>query len=100
MKTYTKAEIARIASQKFGVPIPDSWTGIDPVLPLLERMREDGAVVLVKWDGDRRVAQGESPYTAVVQGTPLGDDFFRTDAATLEAALCHIIGHYSEHVWK
>ena len=98
MRTYTKIQIAKISSDKCGVSIPDSWIGIDPVLPLLEHMRKDGAIILIKWDGERSADQG--PYTAVVQGQPLGQDFFRIDAATLEAALCHIIGHYSDHVWK
>ena len=99
MKTFSKAEIADIAAEQLGVEISTAWTGIDSVLPLLERMREDGAIVLLKWDGERRPAMDEGPYTAIVQGMPLGDDFFRTDAATLDAALCYVIGHYWERVW-
>jgi hypothetical protein len=100
MSRYSRADIAAIASEFTGLSVPEEWTGLDAVLPLLERMRNDGAIVLVKWDGERRPEAGELPYTAVVQGGPLGDQPYRTDATSLEEALCAIVGDYAERVWR
>jgi hypothetical protein len=100
MTRYSKAHIAAVSAEHAGHALSDEWTGLDPVLPLLERMRSEGAIVLVKWDGERRPDAGERPYTAVVQGGPLGDESYRADAATLEDALCAIVGSYAAHAWR
>lgn len=77
---------------------PD-WSGIDAVLPMLERMRLEGCVVLVKLDGERTGAQDSGPYTVVASGKPLGDDFLRIDERTLEDALAHVIVRYAARMW-
>ena len=74
---------------------PTDWSGVDIVLPLLERMRQEGAVVLFKLDGERTAR----PYTAVVSGPIMQGDFFRTDASSLEEALAYIIVHYAHLRW-
>ncbi len=99
MGRFDKADIARIAARVAGIDIADDWTGVDPVLPLIERMRRDGAVVVLKWDGERDPNAGELPVTAIVQAGPLGDDFVRTEAGIVDDALCEVIGEYAEHAW-
>ena len=82
--------------QKLGLEPPaEDWSGVDPVLPLLERMRQDGAVVLLKWDGERRT----QPYTVVAAGPPLAGDTLRTDAASLEDALAKVLLEYAARAW-
>lgn len=100
MTSYSKADIAAIAAGLGGPDMPDDWTGIDAVLPLLERIMKEGATVLIKLDGERRPEAGEHPYTALVQGGPLGNDFYRTDAPTLEEAVCFIVGNYADRTWR
>jgi hypothetical protein len=74
---------------------PAKWSGVDAVLPLLERMREEGAVVVFKLDGERTGC----PYTAVVSGPVMRGDAFRTDASSLEQVLAYIIVHYAQLRW-
>lgn len=100
MKRYSKADIAAISAEIGGAAIPDDWSGLDAVRPLLERIMKEGATVLIKWDGERRPEAGEHPYTAIVQSGPLGSDFYRTDAPTLEDALCYILGNYADRTWR
>ena len=93
-----KRHVARIAAE-LGLPeVPENWSGIDAVWPLLERMRSDGATVLVKIDGER--GPGDSgPYTAHVSRGRLGDGWVRTDEHSLEAALTHVIVRYAADGW-
>ncbi len=90
-----KALLPEVASWIGLASIPTDWSGVDIILPLLERMRQDGAVVLFKLDGERT----GRPYTAVVSGPVLKGEFFRTDASALEDALAYVIVHYAQLRW-
>lgn len=81
-------------------PIAEDWSGMDAVLPLLERMRQDGAVVMVKWDGERKAPGDAPPYTvlASVPGRP--ELFFRADLPVLEDALARILVEYAVKIWN
>ena len=77
-----------------GVPaVGRRRTGMDALLPLLDRVRQDGATFLVKLDADR----GTKPYTAVVSRSPFDDWVTRRDAATLEESVVFVLARYSEH---
>lgn len=100
MNRDSKFAICRVA-QGLGVePVPNDWQGIDPVLHLIERMRKDGAVVLIKFDGERVEARDGGPYTFVVSDGPLGSDCIRADAHSIESGLAQIILRYDEKVWS
>lgn len=73
----------------------DGWSGVDALLPLLERMRAEGTVVLLKLDGERK----HHPYTVVASGVRLGEDFFRTDSASLEEGLAQLVAWYGARFW-
>lgn len=79
-------------------PVEENWSGVDPVLPILERMRADGAIVVFKLDGERG-PNDNGAYTGIASGHPLGEDYIRVDAHTLEDALAHIIVRYATKVW-
>jgi hypothetical protein len=93
-----RALLPQIAA-RVGVSLPPSWSGIDAVLPLLEKMRLEGAVVLLKLDGERTGSQDTGPYTAAIIGEVMGEDFYRIDAFSLEDALASIIVHYARIKW-
>ena len=99
MKTFSKEDIASISDCLGLGGIPSNWSGLDVTLPLLERIREDGAVIVIKLDGERTGPDDTGPYTVIASGKPLGDKLIRTDARTIEEALCHLIGNYADHVW-
>lgn len=79
-------------------PAGENWSGVDPVLPLLERMRAETAVVVLKLDGERG-PDDNGAYTVIASGGPLGEDFVRVDADTLEDALAYVIVRYAINVW-
>jgi hypothetical protein len=81
-------------------PIPEDWSGLDPVLPLLERMRQEGAVVLVKWDGERTAPGDSGPYTVLVSGARLAGEPLRADTHSLEEALARVIFGYALRYWE
>ncbi len=80
------------------MPTIDEGSGIEALLPYLELMRGEGAVIVLKLDGQRGLADSP-PYTAVVSGGKLGDDFFRTDAASLVEAAAYVIVNYARACW-
>ena len=90
--------VCRIA-RKLSIEIEPFWKGVGPVWPLLERMRSEGAVVLIKLDGERVQPSDTGPYTALVFGNPLQDERIRTDAETIESALSYVIVEYARRVW-
>lgn len=93
-----KTLVPAIAVQ-IGLPaLPDNWSGLDICLPLLERMRNEGAVVIIKLDGGRQ-GNNSLPYTGLVSGGPLKGDFFRTDAESIEDCLSYIIVNYARFQW-
>lgn len=77
-----------------GLTIDDEWQGIQSVWPLLDRIRAEGGVVLVKLDGER--AQGQFTVLATHAAKNV---FARSDAETLEAAVCGVIEKYAEARW-
>jgi len=96
MKRYNKQDIASMLADVLSINISADWYGVDPVMPALEKMRADGSVLLIKLDGER----AQHWYTVVVKGGLLGEEAFRTDADTLEEALCYVIGNYAQTVWS
>ena len=94
-----KASVADTA-KRLGLPlVPGDWSGCDPVWPILEQMALEGAVVVVKIDGQRTSEDDNGRYTVVVSGGPLEDDFFHTDTATLEEGIAKAILFYAERCW-
>ncbi len=81
---------------------PEAATrGVDVFLPFVERMKEDGAVVLLKFDGQRTAQEDTGPYTAIVSSPAITQGgFIRTDAETIEQALLYVIENYAAEVWK
>lgn len=93
-----KASVADIA-KRLGLPmVPTDWSGVDPVWPILERMGNEGAVVVIKIDGQRISENGK--YTVVLSGGPLKDDFFHYDTATLEEGIAKAILFYAKLIWE
>ncbi len=91
--------MALVASH-FGVDLADDWRGVDALLPVLERMRCDGAVVLLKLAGGRGPG-GKRPYTVLVSGGGLAAEAaLRVDARTIEEGLSRIVVHYAMRCWK
>ncbi len=87
-----------VASQIGAPSVGSEWSGVDAVLPILAKMRADGAVIFFKLDGQRGPGDNGA-YTAHVSGPPLDGDFVRVDADTVEDALAHVIVRYAEKRW-
>ena len=65
---------------------------IDQWLEQIEQLREAGAVVVLKWDGERSA----DPYTVVITRTTT-DFVFRRDTADLPKALRDGIAAFRAH---
>jgi hypothetical protein len=97
--TEEKSLLPQLAAFMRISPIPKTWTGIDAFLPFLEQMRKEGAVVLIKWDGERTGPHDTGPYTAAVLGAVMGEDFYRIDTHSMEDALASIVVYYAKLRW-
>jgi len=93
------ATVAAIGKSQ-GIEIMPDWNGLDAVMPLLEKMRSERAVVILKFDGERVGDEDNGPYTAMVQGGLLGDYFPRTDSHSIEEAVSYIIIEYAKNCWR
>jgi hypothetical protein len=67
------------------------------VLPLLEEIRADGAVVVVKLDGTPQASQ---PYVVIIASGPLHEDYVKSAAPDLEQALASAIVNYARRCWQ
>lgn len=86
-----------LIADEIGISAPSQmWKSLDDFLPFLEKMRQEEAVVLIKFDGERK----SNPYTAAVTGAVMGEDFFRTDSRSLTDALTRVVIHYARVKWK
>lgn len=95
-----KASVVEVA-KRLGLPLVQAgWTGCDSVWPILEQMANEGAVVVVKIDGQRTNRDHNGKYTVVLSGEPLKEDFFHVDTATLEEGIARAIFFYAEHCWR
>jgi hypothetical protein len=95
----TDKQLVPDIAAKVGAPAVDAnWSGVDAVLPLLEKMKAEGAVVVFKLDGERGPGDNGA-YTAIASGSPLGAEHLRIDAETLEDALAYVIVRYASRNW-
>ena len=80
-----------------GINLPDEWSGLSSVLPLLEEIRSDGAIVVIKLDGTPQASQ---PYVVIVTSGPLHEDYVKSAAPDLEQALGSAIVNYARRCWQ
>lgn len=91
--TYRARALALLA--KYVAPLPTEIHGVDLFLPLLERMRVEGAVFLLKLDGERTGPDDAGPYTVAVSQGRCREPI-RMDADHLEDALAYAVVTYFE----
>ena len=92
----TMPRLARFLSL---APMAADWKGVDELMPILEKLRADGAIVMMKLDGEHAVGSDEGPYTALITGQVLRGEFFRSDQPTMEQALSEVIIAYAKSRW-
>ena len=74
----------------------DELKGIDYFLPLLQEIRRDSAVVIIKFDGERE----ENIYTLLISGKNLGkEESIRLDTSDIEGGLAYICVEYAKIAW-
>lgn len=96
-----RESVVNIAAHLGMQSLSADWRGVDAVLPLLERMRTEGSVVVLKLDGQRIDSDDNRPYTVVISGGKLSSDgYVHTECATLEEALIHGIVEYAQKCWR
>jgi len=96
MSSHLKS-IQKLA-RELGMPAIHEAAGLDAVVPYLELMRVEGAVVLLKLDGERGPTDA-GPYTGVVSRGKLGEESFRIDTGSLFDAASYIVVSYARTCW-
>ena len=86
-------------ASKLGLQLPERWHGVDVLMPLIDRIRDDGSVFIIKFDGERIHEDDTGQFTVLVSGKQLVDDPIRVDSNTLEEALSFALVKYAEKVW-
>jgi hypothetical protein len=99
MQVSNRQKICFISQQLGLNPIPDDWRGVDAVIELIEKMRKDGTVVIIKFDGEREEGMDNGPYTVLATGKLLNGEYIKIDSGLLEDGLAYVIGNYAEEVW-
>jgi hypothetical protein len=99
MNPSIEFRVASLASD-LGVEFSPDEPTLLRLLKTFDALREQGLVLLVKWDGERQPHLGDNgQYTALITGPPLADDevFFRKDDSSMEAAMQAVLAGY--HDW-
>lgn len=94
MQDFSKSKVVGIAKD-VGISISKSWPGMSEIWPLIEKMKNEGATIVLKLDGQRIPENGDNgQYTIIAQNGPLGDSMIRGNFEDVDEALCHLIVNY------
>ena len=70
-------------------------------LDLIEKIRRERGVVVVKWDGERDGSSEEPTCTVLISGGPLGGDApIRRESNDVSEALQSALGEYARRFWR
>jgi hypothetical protein len=89
MKSLSELLIQRGLSQTEQSGLSQGW-------PLLNQIRAEGSVVLVKLDGQRT----QNCYTLTISDGRLGEEYFRKDGDDLGELITAGINFYDSLIWK
>lgn len=76
--------------------IPSGHSVVSNAWPLLDQIRTEGSVVVVKLDGQRT----KSRYTVVISDGLLGEDYFRKDGDDLDELVSEGVNFYDSLIWR
>ena len=75
----------------------DSLKGIDSFFQVMNEIRKDSGVIIIKLDGERE----ENIYTFLASGKNLGEEgSIRLDTSDLEGGLSYVCVEYARIAWK
>lgn len=95
----TESRLTQIV-RHLGQEPPLSWRGCDAFLEILEQMRREGTVVVIKIDGQRLSQSDMEPYTVVISGGGLGEGFSQHTGSSIEEALAAAVLEYAQKAWS
>jgi hypothetical protein len=76
------------------------WDRLDDIMPFLEKMRQEGSVIVIKMDGERIRESDGGAFTVIVSGQKLSGQPIRTDTDDLQQALTWIVTAYARRFWQ
>lgn len=76
---------------KRNVPLANELSGLDDLEPLFASMMDEGAVIIIKMDGER----SEERFDAFISGGGLGRQSVRAQGETSLEAMCRAIVKYA-----
>jgi len=87
------AELAKAYSANTAI---EEGNALRSAMPLIDRIRKDGASFLFSADGER----ASNVYTLIISGGPLRNDHIRVETSDLPQGLFKVISEYSNLNWK
>ena len=93
-------DIVRLV-KSLGEKISDDWKGIDAVYPLIEMIKNEGGIFMIKVDGERTNEDDTGMFTVVVSKGKLEEGgAIRIDTETLEEGLSYALIKYAQVAWS
>lgn len=89
------SELLELRCQRGLFKLPDRWENWDTVWDVLNSIADEGATVVIKFDGGR----ADTRFTVVISGGRLSDDFFHFDSSSLGAAIARGVAFYADKCW-
>ncbi len=92
-------EVLKIASG-LANELPEFDGPLGLLFALADRIREDGAVLIVKLDGERNAPGDAPPYTVFISSGPIAEGIIRDDSPRLADSLARVIIAYAARYWQ
>jgi hypothetical protein len=94
MERY-RSQVKKI-SDALNIGIIDDWTGVDSIMPLLQRIQQDGGDVILKLDGHNNP---QKPFLVLFIGGPLNEEYVKERAANFDEAIGRALVNYARRCW-
>lgn len=97
-----KNEIESIAYNQLEIKLRSGWDGIDPVMPILNKIKDEDGIVIIKLDGERNFnTKNESgPFTTLISNGKLKNNYIKYELWSLEESVYRAIIEYNDLFWK
>lgn len=94
--TDLRAELAKLALFQ-GIDLAEDWQGIDALVPLIEIVRQDGAVFSLKFSGQ---ARAKDPYSVIIVGGMLQEDHIYMGGDVIDVIVASALVNYARRFWN
>ncbi len=91
-------ELKRVLESK-GLNANSNLDSLDSLLPLIELVRQDGSIFVIKVDGEREPGVDAPPYTVFASGKKVPGGIVRCDSSDLLDSVKQVLVKYANAFW-